>query len=118
MKLVIDIQVSNLERAVTFYTETLGLACRIQKENWAGITIGDAEIHLYTNGGVIDNVEFYVDDIDTTVKALKEKGVTIIPGNDKPEAIGVKNDITEFPWGRTAFFKDSEGNKLAFVQDY
>jgi len=44
--------------------------------------------------------------------------VTFISGTDKLNALSVdENNITTFPWGRTAFFKDSEGNELAIVKD-
>jgi len=119
MKLIIDVKVGDLDRAVKFYTEVLELTCRIQADEWAGITVGDAEIHLYKDGGVTDSVEFYVDDIDQKVAALLERGVEIIPGIDKPSAVKVdEKNITEFPWGRIAYFKDSEGNELALVQDF
>lgn len=119
MKLIVDVKVGDLDRAVKFYTEVLGLTCRIQADEWAGITVGDAEIHLYKDGGVTDSVEFYVDDIDQKVTALMERGVAIVPGMDKPSAVKVdEKNITEFPWGRIAYFTDSEGNELAFVQDF
>lgn len=119
MRLIIDIKVIDLDRAVVFYTKTLGLSCRTKEKGWAGIVVGDAEIHLYLEGGVTSNVEFYVDDIETKVKDLKEKGIKFISGHNKPESIKVdENNITEFPWGRTAFFKDSEGNELALVKDF
>ena len=118
MKLIIDIKVSDLERAINFYTNTLGLECRIQEKDWAGITVGDAEIHLYPDGGVTGSVEFYVDDVDVKVSELKEKGVEFVSGTDKPDAISVdENNITTFPWGRIAYFRDSEENELALVKD-
>lgn len=119
MRLIVDVQVSNLERAVTFYTEVLGLTCRIHEKDWAGITVGDAEIHLYVDGGVSGDVEFYVDNLDAHVQKMKEAGVEFVSGMDKPSAVSVdENNITEFPWGRIAFFKDSEGNELALVKDF
>jgi predicted enzyme related to lactoylglutathione lyase len=119
MKLIIDIKVSDLKRAIIFYTKQLGFECRIQKENWAAIIVGDAEIHLYKDGGVTGHVEFYVEDIDREVKKLNERGVDFISGINKPNAIEVDNlKITKFPWGRTAFFKDSEDNELALVKDF
>lgn len=118
MRLIIDIKVSDIKRAVVFYTQQLGLKCRIQKENWAAIIVGDAEIHLYKDGGVTGHVEFYVEDIDREVEKLSESGVSFISGINKPNAIEVdKHNITKFPWGRTAFFKDSEDNELALVKD-
>lgn len=119
MKLIIDVKVENLERAVAFYTKTLGLECRVQEEKWAGIKTGDAEIHLYKDARVTNCVEFYVENIEEKVKELHEKGVEFVPGVEKPDAVSVdENNTTEFPWGRLAFFRDSEGNELALVQDF
>lgn len=119
MKLVIDVRARDLDRAVKFYTEVLGLTCRVQAKDWAGIAVGDAEIHLYKDGGVSENVELYVDDIDAEVMRMKEKGVKFISGMGKPSAVSVdENTITEFPFGRLAYFKDSEGNELALVNDF
>jgi catechol 2,3-dioxygenase-like lactoylglutathione lyase family enzyme len=118
MKLIVDIKVSDLDRAILFYTETLGFQCRAKQDTWAAILIGDAEIHLYLHGGTKGHVEFYADDIHQKVKELASKGVEFHSGIDKPEAISVdESGITTFPWGKTAFFKDSEGNELAVVQD-
>ena len=106
MKLIVDIQVNDLQRAVNFYRDTLELNCRIVEEDWAGIAVGDAEIHLYTNGGVTGGVEFYVDDIDAYVDRFMKNGVVFISGMGKPDAQSVdENNITTFPWGRSAFFK-------------
>ena len=119
MKLIIDIHVSDLQRAVTFYTGALGLPCRVYETDWAAITVGDAEIHLYVDGGVTHGVEFYVDDIENKVRALAKQGVQFISGIDKSKAIRVdEKKITEFPWGKIAYFHDSEGNEMALVEDF
>ncbi len=118
MKLAVDIKVIDLNRAIHFYTKVLELDCRVHENEWAAIKVGDAEIHLYVEGGVTGDVEFYVNDIDSEVRKLKDNGVQFISGESKPNAIHVdENLITTFPWGRTAFFKDSEGNELAIVRD-
>lgn len=118
MKLIVDVKVSDLTRAVRFYTVTLGLACRVHADEWAAVTVGDAEIHLYKDGGVTNSVEFYVDDIEVRVAELARKGVKFVSGMSKPSAEKFENGITYFPWGRLAYFKDSEGNELALVQDF
>lgn len=119
MKIIIDVKVSDLKRAVNFYTQKLGLTCRRQEKDWAAIQVGDAEIHLYLYGGVTSGLEFYVDDLDKEVAKLKNKGVKFFFDSNMQNFIGVdKNKITEFPWGRNAFFKDSEGNQLALVKDF
>ena len=119
MNLIVDVQAKDLDRAVQFYTEVLGLKCRIHAKDWAGIVVGDAEIHLYIDGGVTEGVEFYVDDIDAEVKRLSALGVQFFAGVDKPSFIKAdEQNISEFPFGRLAYFKDSEGNELALVKDF
>ena len=118
MRLIVDVQVLDLTRSVTFYTKILGFSCRRQEKDWAAITVGDAELHVYLKGGVTGDIEFYVSDIDAEVARLKKLGVTFNSGDKKPSAISVDaNNITTFPWGKTAFFQDSEGNELALVKD-
>ncbi len=119
MNLIVDVQAKDLNRAVRFYTDVLGLTCRIQAEDWAGIVVGNAEIHLYVDGGVTSGVEFYVEDIDAEVKRLSALGVVFFPGSDKPSFIKADaQNISEFPFGRLAYFHDSEGNGLALVKDF
>lgn len=118
-KLVIDVRVHDLDRAVLFYKDTLGLNCsRIEKE-WAAIKISGAELHLYLNGGVSRGVEFYVDNIDDAVTDLKTKGVKFFSDENQADLIKIDaNGIAQFPWGRNASFYDSEGNRLALIDDF
>jgi len=119
MKLIVDVKVSDLERAVKFYRDSLGFGCRYVDSEWAAIEVGDAEIHLYLHSGVTGHVEFYVKDIDKVVSEMNDKGVEFVSGMDKTNAIKVDDsNITKFPWGRTAFFRDSEGNELALAEDF
>ncbi|PIN90464.1 hypothetical protein COU60_01410 [Candidatus Pacearchaeota archaeon CG10_big_fil_rev_8_21_14_0_10_34_76] len=119
MKAIIDVQVKDLKRAIEFYTEILNLSCRIHEKDWAAIQVGDAEIHLYLHGGVNHGLEFYVENIEKSVKEFKEKGVEFFFDKDMPNFISVdENHITTFPWGEIAFFRDSEDNQLALVKDF
>jgi len=119
MRAIIDVKVSNLKRAISFYTEKLGLICLREEKDWASIKIGDAEIHLYLHGGITSGLEFYVENLEEEVKKLKKDGVKFFSDSKMPNFIKIdENQITEFPWGRTAFFKDSEGNELALVKDF
>jgi len=119
-KLVVDIKVTNLERAKLFYETVLGFPVKQHepKEGWCALIVGNAQIHLYEQGGASDNVEFAVENIEVETKRLKEKGVAFCSGMDKPQAQSfVNGGITIFPWGKSAFFKDTEGNILALIQD-
>ena len=76
--------VSEWEQAIAFYRDTLGWELRINEPNaWAefstnGITFA---IHPPKEGetptGIDTHLSFYVQNVDTTIAALKEKGVTI-----------------------------------------
>jgi predicted enzyme related to lactoylglutathione lyase len=119
MNVIVDVSVKNLQRAIEFYTKKLELDCRRDEGDWAAIVVGDAEIHLYLHGGITSGLEFYVEDLDKEVKKLKEKGVEFFSDENMPNFVSVdESQITEFPWGRAAFFKDSEGNELALVRDF
>lgn len=119
MKVIIDVKVKDLKRAVEFYTNKLGLFCRRHEKDWAAIQVGDAEIHLYVHAGITSGLEFYVEDLDKEVKKLKRNGVKFFSDKKMVNFVSAdKNQITTFPWGRNAFFKDSEDNTLALVQDF
>ena len=119
MRIIIDVKVNDVKRAVDFYTKVLGLSCRHKEKDWAAIKVGDAEIHIYLHAVITSGLEFYVDDLDKEVEKLKAKGVKFFSDKNMPNFVSVdKNQITRFPWGRNAFFKDSEGNVLALVKDF
>ena len=64
------------------------------------------------------SLDFYVENIEQEVLKLQKKGIEFVSGMHKQQAQDfVHNSITLFPWGKIAFFKDSEGNELALVQD-
>ncbi len=117
--MIIDVKVKNLKRAIDFYTTKLGLTLRREEDDWAAIVVGDAEVHLYLHAGVTSGFEFYVDDLDGEVLKLNERGVEFFYDERMANFVSVdNNNISTFPWGRNAFFKDSEGNILALVKDF
>ncbi len=98
--------VEDMERAVAFYRDTLGLEIAKQDEQWTefdanGLRIGlnGRESAQSSEGGAV--ITFQPDgDLEEQVAELQGKGVTFTGG------------ISEYPWGRLAPFKDSEGNDL------
>ena len=96
--------VTDMEKAVAFYRDSLGLEVIDHDGDWTEVTAGDQRIGLNANespagdGGAV--VAFKVDDIDSTVERLGEDGVEFT------------DDISEHPWGRIAPFKDPDGNDL------
>lgn len=96
--------VSDMNRAVSFYRDSLGLEVVEHDGDWTEVTAGDQRIGLNENespagdGGAV--IAFGVDDMDSTVESLKGEGVEFA------------DDVSEHPWGKIAPFKDSEGNDL------
>jgi catechol 2,3-dioxygenase-like lactoylglutathione lyase family enzyme len=116
-KLIVDVKIQDLNRAIDFYKDTLGLPL-IQKESeWASFEAMGAEIHLYIHSGIQSGLEFRVIDLKTQVEALKSKGVEFYTEQNQANLLGIDNEIMTFPWGKAAFLKDSEGNRIVLVED-
>ena len=108
----VTIEVSNMGRAIKFYTKVLGLKLVKRYDNyWAdikapGVWMG---LHLAHEGGRRKkgsgnmSIGFDVKDMDKAVKALQKKGVR------------VKRQDSD--WGRMAEFTDPDGTDLYFWQE-
>jgi predicted enzyme related to lactoylglutathione lyase len=96
--------VSDMQRAVSFYRDSLGLEVVEHDGDWSEVTAGDQRIGLNAsespagNGGAV--IAFAVDDVETTVDQLKASGVTF------------SGELSDHPWGQIAPFKDPDGNDL------
>jgi predicted enzyme related to lactoylglutathione lyase len=105
------VPVTDMDRAVAFYTESLGLTVRDrQGDDWteiegSGVTIGLNGRESASGsgesgpGGAV--ITFSPDgSLDDEVARLRDAGVTFA------------GEISEHAWGRLATFRDSEGNDL------
>ena len=106
---VVWLPVSDLSEAVGFYSEKLGLKVETQEDDWAELEANGLRIGLNPSedpsGGGGGVVAFQPDGgIEETVEELKGKGVDF-PG-----------DVSDFPWGRIAAFKDQDGNDLQLYE--
>jgi len=112
---VISIYVPNLNKAIDFYTNTLGFELNKQYgPNIASLVHGELPIILEENNNITFNQDNKItgvvlglrtEDIYETVKFLKEKKVDFIV--DEP---------TNCPPGKYISFKDPFGNILEFLQ--
>jgi predicted enzyme related to lactoylglutathione lyase len=104
---VVWMPVQDIERAKSFYRDTLGLQITNEDGEWAeldanGLTIGLNRREPSGAGAAGGPVVSFQPEgsLEDTVSNLKERGVE------------VPAEISEHPWGRVATFKDSEGNDL------
>lgn len=108
--------VSDLELAVKFYTETLGLPLKERFENdWAAVKAGNFIIGLHPlanfgpRAGIVGSVAIGLDvtgELEDMVDELRSRGVELVGG------------IVEDPFSpvRLAFFKDMDGNVLYLIE--
>jgi len=108
-----NIPVTDQDRALEFYTRKLGMRIITDspfdgKQRWIelGFSRAETKLVLFTApgqekliGGFM-NVTFMSDDVETTARVLKEKGVEFVQEPEKAD------------WGVSAIFKDPDGNQF------
>ena len=111
---------TNVARARTFYEKTLGF--RPAEEIAGGVVYKFASgtacfLYPTPNAGTnrASQAFWQVTDVEKEVRDLKARGVTF----EEYDTPGMKtvNSIATAGGARTAWFKDTEGNILAIVQD-
>jgi len=108
--------VDDLDRASGFYRDTLGFSIQRLDDDpsVAIVEVGHGYLLLYESSfrrGETTVASFVVQDVESTVRELRERGVTFedydLPG------LKTENGIATMGEMRTAWFKDSEGNVIA-----
>ena len=102
--------VTDMDKSVAFYRDTLGLDVEQHEDQWSEVTAGDVKIGLNGSeteqpgegGGVI---AFATDEsIEEAVAALKADGVEFA------------GEVSEHPWGKIATFHDPDGTELQLYE--
>jgi predicted enzyme related to lactoylglutathione lyase len=115
-----NIPASDLQRARTFYADKLGLTpVQDMGVNLVYETAGGTRFNIYetTYAGQAGHTiaQWHVTDIESDVRDLKGKGVTFevydLPGVEWDGEIASLKGL-----GRSAWFKDSEGNTMCLDQ--
>jgi lactoylglutathione lyase len=103
--------VSNMEKSVMFYRDTLGLPIKTKSKDWTEFFNNDTVMALHpakkksnikTGSGML--VGFEVGDLEATVKKLKEKKVKFFK---KPK---------EEPFGKHAIVQDPDGHLISIAE--
>jgi predicted enzyme related to lactoylglutathione lyase len=120
------VPVKNMDRAVKFYTESLGGKLLFRdtgemKDSWASIKMGKSEFWLIApetrEKRTLAYSTFVVKDIRAVVKDLKSKGVKFQKADRMSKETKVEGPIAVESFGASAFLKDSEGNLLMVWQN-
>ena len=111
----IGVQVKNLDRAIRFYKESLGLPLLFQAENLAfmecngiRLLLSPPEKEEFTHASSI--IYYQVENIKESYNELSRKEVSFL---DEPHLVA-KIGATE-TW--MSFFHDTEGNTLALMSE-
>jgi len=114
--------VEDLDRALAFYTDVLGIELKHRAAAFAQLETGATRLALFTREAMSDTLGmklkapaddapgfelgFKVDDVDEAFRELREGGA--------PEVIAP----TDRPWGqRTAYVRDPDGHLIELAQD-
>ena len=113
------IAVKDLDRARTFYEDTLGLEAKDEMgDEVLTMKSGDTLINVYRSEFAGTNkataLTFQVDDLDKEVRELKEKGI-FFEHYDLP-GLRQQGDVSVAEGFKTAWFKDPDGNILSLAE--
>ena len=107
----VTVMVSDVDRAVKFYTETLGLPLKARYgDAWAEVSVPGVTIGLHprsrtaTKAGGGLSIGFQVDNLHAAMAKLKRKGVRFAPQVSADGAL------------RIAFFADPDENPLYLAE--
>ena len=106
----VSINVDDVPAAIAFYTDVLGFVTRSDRPDFgfegAWLDVGSQQVHLLKAAVPSPNGQHYaiwVDDIETTVKEVRDKGVDV----SDPMRVGR---------GLQAFLSDPAGNSIELHQ--
>jgi len=104
----------NLERAVEFYRDALGLKLLVQNEEWVEFEVGSQRLALrlidpWTASAEPPNVNgamiwLEAHPIEKTIDTLKLKKIKFI------------NELKVFSYGKTITFMDPDGNRIGLYE--
>ncbi|SDN80569.1 methylmalonyl-CoA epimerase [Psychrobacillus sp. OK028] len=111
----IAVNVENVERAVAFYKDVIQLPLLFEMNGLAFFQCGETRLLLSRPETEEFNhpssvLYFQVDNLTNEVSRMKEAGATFI---DEPHMVAKVGDTETW----MAFFKDSEGNTLALMNE-
>ncbi|MGA7923733.1 MAG: VOC family protein [Thermoplasmata archaeon] len=126
MKVATLMPIRNMDRAIKFYTKSLGAKIQYKGEeemadNFASLELGGTEIWLINpekrEKRTLAYTSLLVNDIKSTVGDLKRKGVKFRKAERMGKETKVDGPIAFESFGASAFFNDTEGNLIMIWQN-
>ena len=115
---VATVPVTDLERAKEFYGDTIGLTFLWETPVAARYRCGSvSEISVFKRPPIATEhtlAHFEVDDIETTVRNLADRGVEFLDYAEGP--LATTGHIAQLGPARAAWFRDPDGNTLGLRQ--
>jgi predicted enzyme related to lactoylglutathione lyase len=104
--------VTDMDRAVEFYQQILGLKLLFKREDWSEFDIDDQRLALRkvnTLPPAVDNpavpgLSFLAQPIEQAITTLSQKGVPIA------------EELKVYPYGKLASFRDPDGNVIGLYE--
>ena len=104
----------DLDRALKFYRDVLGLKLLVQNDEWVEFEVGDQRLALrlvdpWTKSPESPNTNspmiwLEVDPIEKAITRLKDYNILFI------------NELKVFSYGKTAIFQDPDGNPIGLYE--
>lgn len=109
------IPVKDIERAITFYRDKIGLQLLMNSPNMAFLDCGGIRIYLDANPGTVEAAKnsmiyFRTGDVEQAHSAFKQRGVTI---HQHPQVIAALPDRDVW----LMWIRDSEENLLGIMEE-
>jgi catechol 2,3-dioxygenase-like lactoylglutathione lyase family enzyme len=108
----------DMERAKSYYTETLGFSVKLEDPAGVQFESGGVEFGIFPtfSGEPASHTiaAWQVDDLEAEMAELRDRGVTF-EEYDMP-GFKTENGIADLGGGKGCWFKDSEGNTLAIFR--
>ena len=101
------VPVEDMQRAIAFYGDTLGLTVQKHDDDWAEVDANGLRVGLNAR-----EAEGARDGGGAVITFQPEGGIEQAKQELEADGVALRGRHLRHPWGRIATFKDSEGNDL------